>query len=63
MPTFKSGELVRVTERKHKGMMYHYFRVGQVVRVLHKTATGNYRCTDGELEQSIRPEHLEKFEF
>ena len=60
---FKSGELVRITERKHKGLRYHYFRVGQVVRVLYKTATGNYRCTDGELEQSIRPEHLERFEF
>lgn len=62
MPAFKQGDLARITGREHKGKMYHFFRVGLVVRVMHETLSGNFLCTDGECTQSIRPEDLEKIE-
>lgn len=62
MPAFKQGELARITGREHKGKIYHFFRVGDIVRVMHETLSGNFLCTDGERTQSIRPEHLKKIE-
>ena len=63
MPAFNRGELVRVTGKKYKGKPYHYFQVGDIVRVIGESIAGSINCTNGETVQSIRPEDLEKFEF
>lgn len=62
MTPFKTGELVRVTGRLRRGRIYHFFYVGQIVRVIGETHLGNIKCTDGDKEQSISPEDLEKIE-
>ena len=62
MQKFNRGELVRVTGKMYKGRNYHFFYVGEIVRVIGETIAGGIKCTNGETEQSIRPEDLEKIE-
>lgn len=62
MQKFRRGELVRVTGKMYKGKNYHFFHVGEIVRVIGESIAGSINCTNGETVQSIRPEDLEKIE-